>query len=360
MKRIAFLVGLFIFFAGSGFSQVQGGAMPAVQEPMNLRYAYGGPNQGPFAEANQWFCDQITKRTNSKIKITIHWGGTLVSQADTLTSVGKGVVAMGAAMGGTTVSQNPHWSTLSMVGAGKDQWAIMWATYEMIKNNATIKAEMDKHNVVGTHGYFPGTPILVLRKKVASLKDLRGLRIRAATPDEAAAWARLGVETVQIAPFDVYDSMSKGVIDGCLFTVTWADTLKLGEVAKYWYRFSDNLLGGDVTTVINKDIWNKFTTETKAIIEQLIKEYNDLYTKNVLSLEEQIVNKAKSSIGVQYVKMVDEVDKAYTAAIDVAHQAWFDKWDKSGNTTRAIWDQYEQYVDKYEKEAAEKGYPWNR
>ncbi|MHB8867663.1 MAG: TRAP transporter substrate-binding protein DctP [Thermoleophilia bacterium] len=327
----------------------------AVQEAMDLKYAYGGPNQGAFAETNQWFADEIAARTDGKVKITIHWGGTLVAQPDTLSGVGKGVADMGAAMGDPT---NPHWATLALSGAGNDQWAVMKATYEMVNNDPGIAAEMDKANVVPTHGYFPGTPIMILKKEITSLDDLKGMRIRVGTPDEATALGALGMEPVQVGIFEVYDSIGKGVIDGTLLTVAWADTLKLGEVAKYWYRFSNNIIGGAVTTVINKDVWAKFTPETRAIVQELSQEYNDRYAQTVMDQEATVIDSATSTLNVQYLEVPGPVDEAYKAAIQAAHQGWFDKYDADGANTQGVWDDYQSYVAEYEAEVASQGYPW--
>jgi TRAP-type C4-dicarboxylate transport system substrate-binding protein len=367
MKKSILIMGLLMLFTFSVFSKGQVEApqqppeAPAVQESMDLTFAYGGPNMGSFAETNQWFCDEVARLTSGKVNITIHWGGTLVAQPETLSAVGKGVADMGAAMGGPTVTQNPHWSTLSMAGAGQDPWAVMMATYEMVNTNKDIIAEMDAHNVLATHGYFPGTPILVLKKPVNSLKDLKGLRIRVATPDEAAAWASLGAESVSLAIPELYDSIDKGVVDGTVLTVGWSDTLKLAEVAPYWYRFSNNLLGGDVTTVINKDVWNDFSMETREVIDQVIKEYNDHYTESVLTLEDKVLKQGLDASAFQYEKIAGEVDSAYTKAIEDAHKSWFTKWDeKKDKKTEAVWDEYQQLVRKYQEEVTTKGYPWEK
>jgi len=327
----------------------------AVQEAMDLNYAYGGPNQGAFAETNQWFADEIAARTDGKVKITIHWGGTLVKQPDTLSGVGKGVADMGAAMGDPT---NPHWATLSLSGAGNDQWAVMMATYEMVNGDPEIAAEMEKANVVPTHGYFPGTPIMILKKEITSVDDLKGLRIRVGTPDEATALSALGMEPVQVGIFETYDSLDKGVIDGTLLTIAWADTLKLGEVAKYWYRFSNNIIGGAVTTVINKDVWAKFTPETQAIVQEISREYNDKYAQTVMDQEKAVLDNATSKLDVKYLEVSGPVDAAYKAAIEAAHQGWFDKNDAGGAKTKAVWDEYQGYVAQYEADVAAKGYPW--
>ncbi len=369
MKKGILITGLLFFMTVSVFAggnqeseQPQGAepAAPTVQEAMELSYAYGASNAGPFAETNQWFCDEIKKRTDSKVNITIHWGGTLVAQPQTLSAVGKGVADMGAAMGGTTVTENPHWSTLSLTGAGSDQWAIMKAVYEVTNTNSEIKAEMDNHNVVPSHGYFPGTPVLVLKKPVESLKDIRGLRIRVATPDEASAWAKLGAESVTLSIPELYDSIDKGVIDGTVLTITWCDTLKLMEVAPYWYRLSNNLLGSDVTTVINKDVWNRFSMETRDTIQEIIGEYNEKYTNAVLSLEEKVLKDGIAASSFNYESIPSDVDEAYTQAIFDAHEDWFKRWDeKKSKNTRAVWEEYQTLVRKYEEEVKANGYPWD-
>ena len=76
MRRVFLITGLMCFIAAAAFSggrqeEAGGGQQPAeapaVQESMDLSYAYGASNAGPFAEANQWFCDEISRRTDSKI-----------------------------------------------------------------------------------------------------------------------------------------------------------------------------------------------------------------------------------------------------------------------------------------------------
>jgi TRAP-type C4-dicarboxylate transport system substrate-binding protein len=333
-------------------------AAPKVQDTMNLKFAFGGPNSGTFAETIQWFCDELGKRTNGKVNVTVHWGGSLIKQLDTTVGVGKGVADMGVGMGSPTVSQNPNWSTLGVLGAGQDPWAIAMATWEMNSNNPKIMAEFDKHNVIGTHGYFPGTPVMFLKKEIKSLSDLKGLRIRVGTPDDAVAVPKLGMEPVQVGLYDLYDSISKGVIDGTQLTVSWADTLKFSEVAKYWYTYTNNLVGGDITTVINKDVWNKFTPETQAIVKQLIKEFNNKYVQATMKLEASVIAKVQASDSVKFQKIPEDANTAYQGGMAIARQAWFDKWDSQGNSTKAVWDEYQKYVAQYQKQVAEKGYPW--
>jgi TRAP-type transport system periplasmic protein len=325
------------------------------QEAMKLTFSFGGPNKGAFAETNQWFVDEIAKRSGDMIKTEITWGGTLIAQADTLSGVGKGVADMGSAMG-TTAEAN--WTTLSLSGAGMDAWAMMMATHDMVNNNPAIVAEFTKANVVPTIGYFPGTPIMILKKELKTIDDIKGLRIRVGTPDEGTAMGAIGLEPVQLGIMEIYESLDKGVIDGCLLTVSWADTLKLGEVAKYWYRFENNMLGGAVTNVINADVWAKFTPETQGLIKQVALEYSDKYTKTVIDLEAQVLEQAKTGLNVQYLMVPADIDAAYRAAITKAHDDWFAKYLAEGKDVKQVWDEYQGLVQKYQTQVAEKGYPW--
>ena len=322
---------------------------------MDLAFSFGGPNKGAFAETNQWFADEITRRLGGAIKITMHWGGTLIAQPDTLSGVGKGVAAIGSAMGSPS---QPYWTTLALSGAGKDGWALMNATREMVNTNAAILGEFAAANVVPTIGYFPGTPIMVLKKELKTLDDIKGLRIRVGTADEGAAMGMMGMEPVQVAITDVYESIDKGVIDGCLITVAWADTLKLGEVAKYWYQFGNNMLGGAVTNVINADVWAEFTPETQDTIKQLSVEYTDKYAKTVFDQEAKVIDQVKAALGVQLLAVPADIDAAYRTAITKAHEDWFNKNAAEGKDVRQVWDEYQKLVEKYQAIVAEKGYPW--
>ena len=322
---------------------------------MNLTFSFGGPNKGAFAETNQWFVDEIAKRSGDAIKVEVAWGGTLIPQADTLSGVGKGVADMGSAMG---TSAEPNWTTLSLSGAGQDAWAMVMATHDMVNTNPAILEEFTKANVVPSIGYFPGTPIMVLKKELKTIDDIKGLRIRVGTPDEGAAMAAMGLEPVQVGMMEVYESLDKGVIDGCLITVAWADTMKLGEVAKYWYRFENNLVGGAVTNVINADTWAKFTPETQDMIKQVALEYGDKYVKAVIDLEAAVLEQVKTGLKVQYLMVPADIDAAYRTAITKAHDDWFAKYAAEGKDVKKVWDEYQGLLAKYQAEVAEKGYPW--
>ena len=62
---------------------------------INLRFAHAFPPTVIFSKIDQWFADEIEKRSNGKIKIKIFWSEMLGKNTEILDLVGSGAVDMG-------------------------------------------------------------------------------------------------------------------------------------------------------------------------------------------------------------------------------------------------------------------------
>jgi TRAP-type C4-dicarboxylate transport system substrate-binding protein len=348
---ISMFVGFFLVTATVVFS--------AEQKPVTLKWAEPGPPAGVFEKADQWFASEITKRTQGKVKFDFFWSGTLLKYQDMITGVGSGVADFGQGAGLFTPNLHPYWTTLNQVGTGNDSWVMQWASYEMIHNNPEIKAEFDKLNLVPTYGYGPGEEVFIFKKPATKLEDFKGLRFRTYGEAFPKVVAKLGMVPVNLPLTDVYESLDRGVIDGAFAAIVRAYAMKWGEVAKYWSESAYNQDCADVTVVINKKTWNSLSEETRKIISEVAREYNDYVQKSLIEAEKQERSDLMAS-GVQFLKFSPEVDKIYVKAARDASEDWFAKHDSKGMKTKAVFEQLMGYVGKYEKILKEKRYPWNR
>jgi TRAP-type transport system periplasmic protein len=328
----------------------------AVQPVVNLKFTFASGPQGPLPEANQWFVDEIAKRTNGAVVIKIYFAGTLLAMQDTLPGIGNKIVEAGVGMGRFTIPQNPNWSTMSLLGAGDNLWAIIRAGYDMNTTNKAIIAELAAQNVVPTYGYSAGTPIYVLKKNITSLADLKGLRMSSASPDEAKIMPQLGIEPVQMLMPDSYDALDKGVLNGAAGTIAIAQSVKFQEVAKYWMQMNNNLPGGDVTALFNKAVWDAFTPETRTTILQVASDFCNVYAQKVIDSEAATLKAIQAQNGVTLFKAPADIQKAYQDALSASRETYFKQYPAS----RDIWAQYQALVVKYQTEFAAKGYPWQR
>jgi len=344
-------VALVVVFVTPGF--------PAEQKAVTLKWAMASPPSSVFEKSNQWMADEITRRTNGKVKFDFFWSGTLLKYQDIVVGVGKGVADLGVGAGLFTSNLHPQWTTLNQVATGKDSWVMQWASYEMLQTNPEIRAEFDKLNLVPTHGYGPGTEVFVFKKPATKLEDFKGLRFRTYGEAFPKVVSTLGLVPVNLALNDVYESLSRGVIDGSFAAMVRAHSMKWGEVGKHWSTSAYCQTTADVTTIINKDVWNSFTDETRNIINAVSRESNDRVQKDLMEAEQQI-RKELAAMGVQFHRFSPEVDAQYLKAARAVSEDWFTKNDAKGLKTRAVFDQLMKLVAKYEKELQEKGYPWAR
>ena len=164
---------------------------------------------------------------------------------------------------------------------------------------------------------------------------------------------------VSTSLWDVHQNLEKKVIDGGFGAVNHYHSLKWYEVAKHAsYRDLKSLVG-DCTTLINKDTWKSLTPDTRKIIKEVSSEYNDRYVRSIIDAEASW-KKEMEAAGANFHKFSSEANAAFTEATKKVREAWFKKYDSKGNHTREVYGQLEVALKKYEKEVAEKGYPWQR
>jgi TRAP-type transport system periplasmic protein len=322
-----------------------------------LRFSSQFPPVSPVSIVDKWMLDEITKRTNGAIIFTYFWSESLLKSADSITGCGKGVADVANAQGSTSVAQNPCWSTVELPGLGKQVWAIIWANYELIQNNPGIKAEFDTYNVVATRGYAPGDSMIISKKALNTLADMKGLRCKAAGATNPQLVQGLGMVPVNITWPETYDALDRGVLDAAYANMPLQSTYKFYEVSKYYTfpSFANN--SHDTTIVFNKGIWTSLTKEQRDIITQISREWNDKYAQLLIEQNDGWIADAKKS-GVQFVTFTKEQDDAFNKVSEQVRQDWFKKYpDKP---LQEVWQQLSQLNSKYEKELQDKGYPWKR
>ena len=345
------VVGLVIPLVMTGFANQA--------EARTLKWSHSGPPVGVHPTAQKWMAKEITRRTNGEIEFEFYWSASLIPVRDTVSGVGKGIADIASpGMSMFTIGQNPHWSSV-LLGFTDNYWAAQMAGYEAMTTNPYILAEFDKHNVVPTHGYVAGTDLNIFKERVTTLKEMKGKRFRCFGPVTTLMVKEVGMVPVSTPLWDVYDALGKGVIDGAWGAVNHYHSLKWYEVAKHASIRHPKTLCGDCTTLINKDTWNSLSQSTRNIIKEVASEYNDYYVQLIVEAEDSWIKEIKAA-GANFHEYSPEVNDAYRAATKKALEEWFEKYDSKGNHTREVYEQVAAALRKYEKEVAEKGYPWER
>ena len=338
-------------------SSVAFGATDEPKQEMTLKWSYGGAPSGYTAEGMKWAIEEISRRTGGKIKGAVYFG-TLFDERDVFSSIGKRVADVAFAPGPFTVPKNPYFATVELQGPVTDPWALGRAENEMLMNDPRVRAEFNGFNTVCFAAHCCGTQIIVSKKVINSVNDLKGARVRA----PGAVWVNLskelGMVPVAMPPIEVYDALGKGVIDAAIAEVLAVPMLKWEEVTKSF------LLPGvgnmaPIAWIMNKDLWNSLPQSARDVFVQVGNELNEWESREQIRREGTFLKQCESK-GIRVLRSTAEEKSKFEAAARAVREAWFKEWDSKGLETRAFYEDLMKLAAKYQQEVAKKGYPWGK
>ncbi|MCD8331885.1 MAG: TRAP transporter substrate-binding protein DctP [Oscillospiraceae bacterium] len=212
----------------------------------------------------EW-CRLIQDATDGGVNITIYPGGTLASASDALTAVETGSCDMAWFLGSNFSDVLPVTCMFYLPGIGLGDnitdCDIMWDLYE---EYPAFEQEYTDNNLKLIHLYTCGS-ISINGVKITSLEDFQGLNIRTTGGYAADLMELLGASPISMGPGDLYDSMSKGVIDGYGLEWSGIKTFSLEEVTDYYNN--DPLWVTVLGVIMNLDTYNSLPTEYQEVID---------------------------------------------------------------------------------------------
>lgn len=176
------------------------------------------------------FTEQVEKATNGELQIRLHLAGTLQINASNITqAVGENVVQIG----------DDLFNSGNIPVAGIPRLPMLIQSYEDFAKAAAVlkpyieRAFAQKGSTVLASYTYP-MQFVWGRKKLASLDDIKGMKLRVAQPEQGELVRRFGGVSITMSAPEVPSALDRGVVDG-IFTagvgaVLWKDLLKFGYV----------------------------------------------------------------------------------------------------------------------------------
>lgn len=251
----------FSFLPSSAFGQVK---------PIELSYSNFFPPMHKHAIITVEWAKEIEKRTNGRVKITVHTGGTLTPANKCYDGVVKGISDIGLSCFAYTMGKFPLTEVVDLPLGSKSGVASTKLINEYYKKFKP--KELDEVRVMYLHGHGPG--ILHTKKAVNNLEDVKGLKIRSTGMSAKIVTALGGVPVAMPMP-ETYDALRRGVVDGTMNPQEALQGFKFGEVVK----FTTECWGASYSTgffiVMNKDKWNALPPDIQKIIEKVNEEWRE-------------------------------------------------------------------------------------
>jgi TRAP-type C4-dicarboxylate transport system substrate-binding protein len=304
------------------------GALAQDYPQLTVRYANFMPENFPTSVIDSYVADEISKRTDGKVKFELFHGGTLGGPAEMVDLVGSGAVDIGNFPIGYFYSQFP-------VSGLADSLPIIFPTAEaaaQIQKKAynsldEVRAEFDAANL---HPFlFRGLPQyrLLCTKPIRTLADLKGVKVRTYGTFHPTVFTTFGAVPVNIELGEMYEGLQRGTVDCAYLNYSTAAMYNLFEVAKY---ASDAEFGATplYLTYVNKQVWDGWTPDFKALFNTVVDEAEAKAAIDI-DLQEAAGLETLKAKGVELVHFEDQ-DKMLAELPDFLDQ-WVEHLTKDGH-----------------------------
>jgi TRAP-type C4-dicarboxylate transport system substrate-binding protein len=326
-------------------------AQAAKKGVWTLKYdCYIGPT-GETAQLDNWFLDELEKRSNGKIKIKKYWSGSLHKVGQHLPAIRDGLSEISMISFGYYPSDVPLSRGLEWYYRGCDHAdSLLYVCRDMYNNTPELRKEWEDRNnakvlYFTNWGYCP----FIMKEPLPNIEALKGKKVRGYGIG-ADTVNRLGGRGMPIVAGEVYTSLERGILDGAFaFAFITAEKMKLHEQAPY---IVEGGAGGHAPTtiVLNRNIWRSLPDDLKEVINGTVKDlydwkYLELYSK----LTEESVDKMVKA-GAKFSTWSDsEIKKAQNAVQPEQINMWVEKIAKPLNFDGAGFQKkIEALISKYE------------
>ena len=151
---------------------------------------------------------------------------------------------------------------------GDDAVAASKAFWEVYVGSLDAQAEHEGVKLLGLYVHGPGIFHNNVRK-IATPADFSGLKIRVPGGYISDLMADLGANTQFMSSLEVYEKLSRGVIDGVTFTYEALTAFKLTPHIKYSMRVPGGIYNTTWFVVMNQAKWDALSAEDRAAIEKV-------------------------------------------------------------------------------------------
>ena len=261
-KRLLFLGFIFIFlFSFSGVFN----AGTAEGATVTLRFAHFFPaSHYQATEVYALWIEEVEKATKGQVKIEMFPVNTLLRSVEMYAGIVSGTADIGSSSFSYTRGRFPVMEGFELPGVYFGSAAACaagaWEGYKKFRPK-----ELNDTKVMWLFSAGPGS--LYTKKRVNSLAELKGMRIRA-TGSTAKSIKAMGAVPVAMPMADVYEALSKGVVEGQIAPPEVLKGWKQAEVTNYITKLPP-VYTSVMFTTMNLKKWNSLPADVQMAIEAI-------------------------------------------------------------------------------------------
>lgn len=320
-------------------------------DAMTLKVASNYPSTSLFSRVQQFYTDQITKKTEGKVTFEWFYGSALLKATDVFPGISRGVVDMGYSVPAAFNPREYPVSDITLPFITTNPGAASMAFAEWYQNTPAVQKEFKKNNVHLLLTLPAAENVLWSMNKVQKADDLKGMRIRTLL-GPGQAFTMLGATAVTVPYTDAIDLMSRGGVDAISTTPFEQGVMDgLHDMVKYLSPAADMGIFATVMTGINLNRWESFSPDLQKIFTDSAQEalmfYIDEQSKEVDKAVETLLNSQVEVVPLDPAEAQSWKD----ATRDQITNAYSEKVERVGANGQELIDSFTVLVRKYEDQS---------
>lgn len=246
----------------------------------------------------QEFAKLVEQKSKGTMKVEVYSGGTLGAWRDTIEGLEPGIVQIVNESIGTLEAYSKT--------ASIDAYPYLYRDYEHYKKVMEGEIGQQLLTTVGEEGGFVilgpsyrGARVVTSNKKITSVDDLKGLKIRAPGIDMyMKTWQTLGASPIPMSATEIYTGLQQGTIDAQENPVMFSYGNAYYDVCKYLVM-TNHVMSTDVF-IFNDKYFNGLPEDVQKIFKEAAAEAGNFRTQLVLSKEAETI-KAMEAKGMEVI-----------------------------------------------------------
>jgi TRAP-type C4-dicarboxylate transport system substrate-binding protein len=293
------------------------------------------------AQVDQWYADEVAKRTNGKVVIKMFYSEALGKAKEMLSLVKQGAVDIAAVSPSFFPSELPFFSAPNSIPMAMDSTLQAQVIMHTLLDRVPAFMDEAKANNVRPIFFHVLNPYYLLCKHgVRQVDDLKGKKIRTWGEDMPRLMQAAGAVPVTLFIPELYESLQRGVIDCTPMSVDLAVSYKLHEVAKNLAQVV-TWQGPTHALWVNLDKWNSIPPDAQKIMLEVAEEAKKKDLEKLAEADKAARDAMKAG-GVTLTDFPEAERQKWVAASPDFFADWVAKMDKLGKgeaarQTVAMW-----------------------
>ncbi|MDD3657081.1 MAG: TRAP transporter substrate-binding protein [Atribacterota bacterium] len=212
--------------------------------------------------------EEIKEKSNGRIIINIHPGGSLSTGAMMADDMASGAVDGGWTQQGYYPGRFLLTSLFEFSGMWRNVTELAHTMMTLLETNEAFQEEYNNYKIISLGGTPPGS-VYTAKQPIHGIEDFKGKNLRVSTTFAEELINSLGGVGTNIPMSEVYDALERGIIDGECTDHTAIETYSHHEVIKYAVN-NMSLFTSTGMVAFSMNTWNKLSPEDQELIESCI------------------------------------------------------------------------------------------